>query len=162
MKKIISIILLCMMISAFFAGCAEEPSQMVAIGNPWSDWDSMEEAESAVGFSFGLPNVIADSYEAVSFRTMNNELLEITYSYGEFEVCVRKQAGEGQDISGDYTEYETCTETNCNGVTVTSYQNSGNPATRLVLSDEGYSWSLVAPNGYRNDSNQDFLIEILQ
>ena len=162
MKKVISIILLCMMISAFFAGCAEEPSQMVAIGNPWSDWDSMEEAESAVGFSFGLPNVIADSYEAVSFRTMNNELLEITYSYGEFEVCVRKQAGEGQDISGDYTEYETCTETNCNGVTVTSYQNSGNPATRLVLSDEGYSWSLVAPNGYRDDSNQDFLNAILQ
>lgn len=167
MKKLISMILLCLMISAFFAGCGKQaidqgPStQGVAIGNPWSDWDSLEEAEEAVGFSLGLP-VVVGQYEAVVFRTMSKELLEIIYRYEDFEICVRKLAGEGQDISGDYTEYETCTETEYRGATVISYQNSGNPATRQTISFQGYSWSLVAPNGYWENSNQDFLNGILK
>ena len=78
-------------ISAIYAGCGkqvpEQTSQTTAIGNPWTDWDSLEEAESAVGFSFGLPEVIADSYQAVSIRTLNNELIEVTYRDESFEVC---------------------------------------------------------------------------
>ena len=166
MKKAVSIILLCLMICSIYVGCGnqipEQTSQTTAIGNPWTDWDSLEEAESAVGFSFGLPEVIADSYQAVSIRTLNNELIEVTYRDESFEVCVRKQAGEGQDISGDYNEYEICSETNRNGGTITTYGNSNNDAMRQVISYNGYSWSLVAPNGYWGDSNQDFVRKILE
>ena len=76
MKLNASIILLCCMISAIFAGCGNHTvareliSHTTAIGNPWSDWESIEEAESVVGFSFGLPELIADSYNAVSIRTL--------------------------------------------------------------------------------------------
>ena len=168
MKKNASIILLCCFISAVFAGCGnqaavQEPvSQTTALGNPWSDWDSIEEAESAVGFSFGLPEVIADSYNAVTIRTLNNELIEVVYRDEDFEVCVRKQKGEGQAISGDYNVYETCTETNHNGGTITNYHNSNNNAGKQLISYEGYSWSLVAPNGCWGDSNQDFVSKILE
>ena len=167
MKKWISLSLLCFIILAMFAGCAnqtaaqQQASQSLMIANPWSDWDTLKEAESAVGFSSGLPEVIADSYEAVTFRTMNKELLEVVYRDENFEVCVRKQAGEGQDISGDYNEYETRTEANRNGGTVITYQNADNSAMRQVISYHGYSWSLVAPNGYWGDSNADFVNEIL-
>ena len=77
MKKWISLSLLCFIILAMFAGCAnqtaaqQQASQSLMIANPWSDWDTLKEAETAVGFSFGLPEVIAEDYEAVSFRTMN-------------------------------------------------------------------------------------------
>ena len=167
MKKWISLFLLCFIISIFFAGCGDqaEPqqqaSQSVMIANPWSDWDSLKEAESAVGFSLGLPEVIAGSFEAVTFRTMNQELLEVIYRDEDFEVRIRKQAGEGQDISGDYNEYETRTEASRNGGTITTYHNSDNNAMRQVISVHGYSWSLVAPNGYWGDSNQAFVNEIL-
>ena len=167
MKKNTSIILLCCMIVAIFAGCGNQAvtqaqtSQTTAIGNPWSGWDSIEEAEAVVGFSFGLPEVIADSYKAVSFRTLNKELIEVVYRDGDFEVCVRKKSGEGQDISGDYNEYETCTETNHNGGTITNYHNSDNNAVKQLISYQGYSWSLVAPNGCWGDSNWDFLSKIL-
>ena len=166
MKKKISIILLCCMISAVFAGCGnqtaaqEQESQTTMIGNPWSDWDSIEEAESAVGFSFELPETVADSYNAVSVRTLNNELIEVVYRDAEFEVCVRKQKGEGQDISGDYNEYETCTETNHNGGTVINCHNAYNDAVKQLISYKGYSWSLVAPNGCWGDSNWDFVSKI--
>ena len=164
MKKTVLSIILCIVISAIFAGCAEHTSisQTTAIGNPWSDWDSIAEAETAIGFSFGLPEVIADSYRAVSIRTLNNELIEVTYRDKDFEVCVRKLAGEGQDISGDYNKYDTCTESNHNGGTITNYHNTGNNAVKQIISYNGYSWSLVAPNGCWSDSNRDFVSKICE
>ena len=54
MKKIVSIILFCLFISAVCIGCgkqsiAQEPtSQITAIGNPWKDWNSIEEAVDAM------------------------------------------------------------------------------------------------------------------
>lgn len=168
MQKNASIIFLCCIISAIFAGCWNQTvaqvqiSQTTAIGNPWSDWDSIKEAESVIGFSFGLPEVIADSYNAVSIRTLNNELIEVVYCDEGFEVCVRKQKGEGQDISGDYNKYETCTVMNHNGGTITNYHNSDNNALKQLISYKGYSWSLVAPNGCWADSNWDYVSKILE
>lgn len=164
MKKAFSFILLCLIVSAVSVGCGkdapEQTSQTAAIGNPWTDWDSIDEAESAVGFSFGLPEVIADSYHAVSIRTMNKKLIEVTYRDESFEVCVRKQEGEGQDISGDYNKYDACTESNHNGGTITNYHNASNNAVKQIISCNGYSWSLVAPNGCWGDSNWDFVNKI--
>lgn len=165
MKKAVSIILLCLILFAVCVGCGNQTSvqkQTAAIGNPWSDWDSIEEAESAVGFSFGLPEVITDGYHAVSIRTLNNELIEVTYRDESFEVCVRKQEGEGQDISGDYNKYDACTESNRNGGTITNYHNTSNNAVKQIISYNGYSWSLVAPNGCWGDSNWDFVSKILE
>ena len=166
MKKFASMILLCFILFAVFAGCGnqaaeqEKKSQTTAIANPWSDWESIEEAEAAIGFTFGLPEVIADSYHAVSIRTLNNELIEVVYRDESFEVCVRKQKGEGQDISGDYNQYETCTQKDHNGGSITNYHNSDNNAVKQLISYKGYSWSLVAPNGCWGDSNWDFVSKI--
>lgn len=161
MKKIVGLLVV-LVVAVCCAGCGErtveqeKPSQVVMIGNPWSDWESIEEAEAATGFSIGLPDVIGDGYRAVGFRTMNNELLEVVYRNGDLEVCVRKQKGEGQDISGDYNQYDVCEEQNCNGGSVISYSKSDSDAVRQVISYKGYSWSLVAPNGY-GDSDTDFV-----
>ena len=160
MKKAVSMILMCLLIITVCVGCGNqmaEKKQTTTIANPWSDWDSIEEAESKVGFSFGLPERIADSYDAVNIRTMNTELIEVVYLYEDFEVCVRKQKGEGQDISGDYNKYDTFTETSQNGGTVINYHNATNNAVKQIVSYKGYSWSLAAPNGYWGDSNADFL-----
>ena len=135
---------------------------MVAIGNPWSDWDSIEEAEAAVGFSFALPEVIADTYVAEVFRTMNDELIEVVYRDEGFEVCVRKRKGEGQDISGDYNVYEICEETDYYGAVIMNYLNSVDPAAKQIISYHGYSWSLVAPNGYGVNLEREVLNWILK
>ena len=167
MKKMIPTILLCLSIVVLFAGCSNQEtaqpkeSQMVAIANPWSNWDSMEEAEAATGFSFGLPEVIAESFTATEFRTMNGELMEVVYFDGDFEVCIRKAKGENQDISGDYNQYESCTEENRDGAAIATYYNSANKAVKQIISYDGYSWSLMAPNGYWGDSNEDFVNGIL-
>ena len=164
MKNRTIVFLVCLILFAVCVGCGNQTetqtSQTASIGNPWSDWDSIEEAESATGFSFGLPEVIADSYTAVSIRTLNTELIEVVYRDEGFEVRVRKQKGEGQDISGDYNQYDTCIEETIDGATSIYYYNSGNNAVKQMISYNGYSWSLVAPNGYGDDSNWDFVSEI--
>lgn len=162
MKKFITM-LLCLVFPILVVGCGttkteeKEVSQTTQIGNPWSTWDSAAEAEQAVGFSFGLPDVIADTYAAQAFRTMNNELLEVIYRDGDSEIRVRKQKGEGQDISGDYSQYEFCTEEKENGGVVTSCHNSDNNAVKQLVSYQGYSWSFTASDGWWGDSNRDFL-----
>ena len=167
MKKLITV-LLCLVLPVLLAACgaAEEEEAEAApvtqMGNPWSTWESIAEAEEAVGFSFGLPEVLADTYAAAEIQTMNGELIEVVYRDEAFEVCVRKQAGEGQDISGDYNRYDTCTEEKIGGGTVVYYSNSGNDAVRQQVSYQGYSWSLVAPNGYWGDSGAAFLNAILE
>ena len=166
MKRFVAILLLCVVVSVILAGCGNEStdtgemSQSTAIGNPWSDWASMEEAEAAVGFSFGIPEVIADSFTAAAFRTLNDELIEIIYLDGDSEICVRKMAGEDQDISGDYNQYDTCTEETIDGGNVVYYYNSGNNAVKQLISYKSYSWSLVAPNGCGDNSDWSLVKEI--
>lgn len=166
MKKLLSL-LLALICLPVLAGCTAQSDApqtappSAAIANPWSQWSSLEEAETAVGFPFGLPDAIAGSYTAAQFRTMNNELMEVVYHDGDSEVCIRKKPGEGQDISGDYNQYNTCEETTRSGGTITTYHNSGTGAVKQIIHCHGYSWSLVAPTGYWGDSGEDFLNAVL-
>ena len=161
MKRFVMATLLCLIISACCVGCGNQKKQTTTIANPWSDCASLKEAENAAGFSFGLPETIADGYTAAAFRTQNNELIEVIYREEDSEVRVRKQKGEGQDISGDYNNYDTCTEETVNGAVVTTCHNADNNAVKQTISYQGYSWSLTAPDGYWGDSNWDFVNHIL-
>ena len=162
MKKMIPIVL-CLVLAILLAGCGsaktnkEESSQTTKIGNPWSSWSSIAEAEETVGFSFGLPEVIDDIYVAQEVRTLSSELIEVIYHEGDSEFRIRKQKGEDQDISGDYNNYEFCSEQTQNGSIVTSCHNSNDNAVKQLVSYEGYSWSFVSADGWWGEANQDFL-----
>lgn len=166
MKQRIAILLLCLAVCVFWSGCAQDEAtpetqaQRVAIGNPWSDWATLAEAEAAAGFSFDLPEVVADTYTAEAFRTLNNELIEVIYRDDTLEVRVRKAAGEGQDISGDYNTYDTCTETPTQAGTLVIWSDSAGGVKQLI-SCAGYSWSVTAPDGFWGDSGADFANLIL-
>ena len=168
MKKLM-IMLVCVGVMVMFAGCgtgAEEQEQAqgngsgVMIANPWSDWGSIAEAETATGFSFGLPETV-DEYMADEFSTMNGELIQVVYHSGDSEICIRKQAGEGQDISGDYNVYANSEESQQNGGTVTVDSNEAGKVVRQIISHKGYSWSVVASDGIPAELAQEFLNLIL-
>ena len=91
---------------------------------------------------------------------MNNELIEIIYHDSDCEVRIRKQTGEEQDISGDYNKYKKLEQININGAKVSTYYNSNGGSIKQTISYQGYSWSLVASDGYSGDSNIDFINEI--
>ena len=161
MKKAILIL----MVSLLLAGCSsaaqipettEETTQILQMGNPWKDYASLEEAEAACSLDFPLEDVVAGSYKAESYRVMNDELLEVTYRDDTFEVTVRMQAGEGQDISGVYAEFkEIHTYEEESYTIILKYIQDG--GLLQLISKDGYSYSFYAPNHYWGDSNADFL-----
>ena len=155
------LILLCLLL----AGCAstEQPPETTAetapilqLANPWKDYPSLEEAEAACGLDFPLEDVVADSYKAESYRVMNGQLMEVTYRDNTFEVTVRMQAGEKQDISGVYEEFENITTFETDTHTITNKKIKDGGILQLISKD-GCSYSFYAPNHYWGDSNADFL-----
>lgn len=161
MKKTILILMFCLLLT----GCSstaqspettEETAPLLQMGNPWKDYASLEEAEAACGLDFPLEDVVADSYKAETCRVMNGQLLEVTYRDDSFEVTVRMQAGEGQDISGVYAEYKDIFTYEEETYTIVLKYIQGGGILQLI-SKNGYSYSFYAPNHYWGDSNADFL-----
>lgn len=169
-KKRTILILVILIFTTVLASCGNQGVQPennadaeTQLANPWTDWESLAEAEATVGFSFGLPETISSSYKAESFRTMNDELIEVTYRDDDYEVVVRKAKSHsklGEDISGDYNNYEKVEQRNRFGANTVHYYNE-NDAMKTLITYEGYSWSLVAPKGYWGDSSSDFFAAIL-
>ena len=160
MKTILTLLLFLMMTgcstgASSVEATAPETELSVQIVNPWADFPSLAEAENACGMDFPMPEIIADSYVAESFRVMNGQLLEVKYLDGEFPVTVRMQAGEGQDLSGVYGEFENVQTVEVDGATITSMTIEGGVV--QLISKDGYSYSLYAPNHYWGDSNVEFL-----
>lgn len=159
MKYRIIPLLLCLLL----AGCSTKSEEFstpsteasTQIANPWKDYASLEEAEVACGLDFPMPETVADSYVAESFRVMNAELLEICYRDGDFSVIARMRAGEGQDLSGVYGEFENVQTFEMDGATITGMNIDG--GVLQLISKDGYSYSLYAPNHYWGDSNIEFL-----
>ena len=161
MKKPMLMLMVCLLLT----GCSTEPqvpdttpetTPVQQLANPWKDYPSLEEAEAACGLDFPLEDVVADSYKAETCRVMNGQLLEVTYRDDSFEVTVRMQAGEGQDISGVYAEYKDIFTYEEETYTIVLKYIQGGGILQLI-SKNGYSYSFYAPNHYWGDSNTDFL-----
>ena len=161
MRKMMMLMLVCLMMSSCSAKnipaetTVTTTEALLQIGNPWRDYASLEEAEAACGLNFPMPEIIADSYVAESFRVMNGVLLEVQYRDGEFPVTVRIQAGEGQDLSGVYGEFENEQTFLVDGAVIIAKYIDGGVV--QLISKDGYSYSLYAPNHYWGDSNIEFL-----
>lgn len=84
---------------------ADAPMSM-QIANPWSEFDSLEEAEADAGIEITLP----ESYQGFNhriYRSMHRQMIEVIYqdADGREGFRIRKSRDFG-DISGDYTRYD--------------------------------------------------------
>lgn len=128
-----------------------EPAEMggVQIPNPWSDYDTLADAEKAAGFSLVLPADIFDGKEA-AYRVLDADkpTLEVILFNGEGEEEMRiRKAQVDEDISGDYNVYETVKTAQVNGNTVT-LSGAGDTVSLAVWSratGERYSVSASVP-----------------
>lgn len=85
--------------------------------NPFTEYQTLEEAEKEAGFALGLPQSIA-GYSASAYRLdKENGLLEAIFENGEENIIFRKALGGG-DVSGNYNEFAEKAEVELNGVAV--------------------------------------------
>ena len=164
MKKYI--LSLCVIAVIAFAGCGTDTSSEIT--NPWSEWDTLEAAETEIGFEFDVPETAAVTYTACSFSTMKDDMtiLEVTYENGDSAVTVRKSQGEGQDISGVYGYDYTVEKEWEDGTQITySYQSEEKSdetsPVSVTFSNDGYSWAIFAEEGLTDEECDAFLGDIL-
>ena len=119
---------------------------LAGVANPWTDHDTLEAAEKAVGFELSAPDMI-EGYDAPVYRTLSGTMLEILYPGENGEVRIRKQSATsavGNDISGDYNEYEEYAAIVAAGENASvTVSGSGGAASKAIWTADGYAYSVT-------------------
>lgn len=126
--------------------------------SPYADYDTLEEAEKAVGFDITVPESCG-GYSELSYIVISGEMLEVQYYHGDdYGMCVRKARGS-EDISGDFNEYDNIAETQVNGNTVTIKGNGDEFSLALWVSGD-YSYSVSVSSGISENALKEIIEKI--
>ena len=127
---------------------AQAETENVQIPNPWTDYDSKDDAAQAVGFDLTVPDEISGCSEK-SYRVLNAEgdvMFEIIYASGEDETARIRKAPGANDVSGNYNEYAETETVDVGGVRVTMKGADG--FVKLAVWTNGdYSYALSVESG---------------
>ena len=123
-------------------------TENVQIPNPWTDYDSKDDAAQAAGFDLAVPDEISGCSEK-SYRVLSAEgdvMFEIIYASGEDETARIRKAPGADDVSGNYTVYAETETVDVGGVRVTMKGADG--FVKLAVWTNGdYSYALSVESG---------------
>ena len=123
-------------------------TENVQIPNPWTDYDSKDDAAQAAGFDLTVPDEISGCSEK-SYRVLSaagDVMFEIIYASGEDETARIRKAPGANDVSGDYNEYAETETVDAGGVSVTMKGENG--LVKLAVWTNGdYSYVLSVESG---------------
>lgn len=123
----------------------------VEIANPVAGYQTLEEAENAVGFDISVP---ADIKELINFSVIGGSLLEIDFKGG----YMRKAKGT-DDISGDYNAYTDTQKLTVGNITYT-LKGDGKTVSLAVWTDGGYTYCLHFDKGAAQGDMLKYISEI--
>ncbi len=135
----------------------ETEDAVVGMPNPFVEYDTVEEAMKHISFTVTVPETI-EGYTEKNISVMNGEMIQVVYSKDDQEICIRKQAGEG-DISGDYNTYDEEQEMEVDGAAVTLRGNDGT-IRNAIWSVGGYAFSLYTDKGFTKEAAADLIAQI--
>lgn len=142
------------------AESGENAENMLGMPNPYTDHDSLEEAEEYAGFKIQVPDEICGA-KAAAFRNLGTKMLEVIYYDGDTEVArVRKGTGE-DDISGDYNEYEL-DETVDAADTQVTLKGSADGYALAVWNADGYAYAVSVTKETSKDEMLKLVEEIME
>lgn len=140
------------------AESGENMENMLGMPNPYTDHDSLEEAEEDAGFEIQIPDEICGA-KAVAFRNLGTQMLEVIYYDGDTEVArVRKGIGE-DDISGDYNEYEIDETVDTAGTQVT-LKGTADGYALAVWNADGYAYAVSVTKEISKDEMLQLVFNI--
>lgn len=151
MKKLFAVIMMLLTILSL-AACgstdSDEPD-IIGMPNPFTDFDTLAEAEEQTGFYITLPDTIGNSDNKI-YRAMNDEMLEVIYVNGEDETGRIRKARGSEGISGDYNEYAETETVSVGGIDVLLKGDAG-LVKLAVWTNDGYAYSVSSEAGMTAD-----------
>ena len=135
-----------------------DSSDFVQSGNPYAEYDTLEEAENTIGFEISVPDSYG-GYTEPYYAVIEGKILEVQYYNGDDRGMIIRKSRGSEDISGDFNEYNTVTETEVNGNTV-MIKGSGD-GFRLALWVSGdYSYSVSVSSGISENELKEIIEKI--
>lgn len=152
MKRLFAVIMMLLTILPL-AACgsstdSDEPD-IIGMPNPFTDFDTLSEAEKQTGFYITLPDAIGSSDKRI-YRAMNDEMLEVIYVNGEDETGRIRKARGSEDISGDYNDYAETETVSVGGIDVLLKGDAG-LVKLAVWTNDGYAYSVSSEAGMTAD-----------
>ncbi len=138
----------------------QESEGLAGMPNPFTDNDTLEEAEKNAGFSIQVPDKIS-GVSATAFRNLDQELLEVIYYNGDQEVARIRKGTTRDDISGDYTKYSEVKTEKIGDRDVTLKGNDGK-VVLAVWKDGEYSYAVSVDQQGVNHDEMAALVEAVQ
>ena len=139
LRKLIASSLGVILVMALIA-CGSADDLNSELPNPFTEHETLADAEKEVGFSFSIPDTIQSFNECEYRSDKDDNMLEVIFRNGDEEIRFRKAAGEG-DISGNYTKYSEREDVEVDGAAVTM-QGEGGKVNLAVWSADGYAYSI--------------------
>ncbi|MBP0982362.1 MAG: DUF4367 domain-containing protein [Oscillospiraceae bacterium] len=135
-----------------------DSSDFVQSGNPYAEYDTLEEAENTVGFAISVPDSYG-RYTEPYYAVIEGKILEVQYYNGDDRGMIISKSRGSEDISGDFNEYNTVTETEVNGNTVTIKGNGDEFSLALWVSGD-YSYSVSVSSGISENALKEIIEKI--
>lgn len=130
----------------------------VQIASPIWDYDSIDAAAQAVGFTLTAPESV-EGYGEKSVQVIDGGMIQIIFSNGsENRLFIRKQAGTA-DISGDYNSYAEVKTESVDGCDVTFKGNNGAVST-AIWTNGGYSYAVMSDAPMNADAMAAIIAQI--
>ena len=152
MKRLFAVIMMLLTILSL-AACGNstdsDKPDIIGMPNPFTDFDTLAEAEAQTGFDITLPDAIGSSDKRI-YRAMNDEMLEVIYMNGEDETGRVRKARGSENISGDYNEYAETETVSVGGVDVLLKGDAG-LVKLAVWTNNGYAYSVSSEAGLTAD-----------
>lgn len=135
-----------------------DSSDFVQSGNPYAEYDTLEEAENTIGFEISVPDSYG-GYTEPYYAVIEGKILEVQYYNGDDRgIIIRKSRGS-EDLSGDFNEFDNITETEVNGNTVTIKGNGDEFSLALWVSGD-YSYSVSVSSGISENALKEIIEKI--
>lgn len=109
----------------------------VTIANPNVEYQTLQEAQGAIGFDF---NIDLSGFDNLTYTVINNEILDISYSNDDDYLICRKSKGS-EDNSGDFNTYDKVSDVVVNETDVTISSSENKMLITFIYEDYSYSFS---------------------
>ena len=142
----------------------QETSQVsegcVGMPNPFTDNDTLEEAEKNAGFFIQVPDKIG-GVSATAFRNLGQEMLEVIYYNGEQEVARIRKSLDNKDNSGNYVGYAEIQNKKIGDRDVTLKGNDGK-VVLAIWNDGAYGYSISVDEQGVSLEEMTALVEVVK
>ncbi len=131
-------------------------SQDVTVVNPYIYCDSIDEAESIVGFDVDAPKSMLNK-ELEYIVVISGDTIELDYGNDDKSISLRKAPGS-DDISGDSNSYSIEKTYLLGKIEITI---KGNDKINLIMwTDSGYSYAIGIPEGVEESQIEEIVKKI--